>query len=142
VIPASATGKISFRLVPDQDPEEIYQSVQDYLVGIAPPTVRLSFSLLGKAWPATVDLNDPVVVASDEAYRRTWGVSPVFIRGGGSLPVATMFQQHIHPAILLTGFGLPDDREHSPNESFDLVQLYNGIEMMVNYFEVYRSLVK
>ena len=142
VIPAMATAKISFRLVPDQDPDEVFQMVKNYLTRLAPPTVCLSFTLLGKSYPATMDLNDPVVVASDEAYRRVWGVSPVFIRGGGSEPVVYMLQQPTNPAILMTGFGLPDDREHSPNENFELRQFYNGIEMMINYFAVYAALAK
>lgn len=139
VIPASAAAKISFRLAPDQQPEEICQQVQDFLRSIAPPTVQLSFKVLGMAAPATVDLDAPVVVAAEQAFRLGFGEPPLYVRGGGSLPILTALQRHIHPDALLTGFGLPDDGEHSPNESFDLGQFSRGVDTMIYYFELCRD---
>jgi len=65
---------------------------------------------------------------------------PKYIRGGGSLPILTIMQEHLHPDALLTGFGLPEDGEHAPNESLALGQFFRGIDMMVHYFDVYREL--
>jgi acetylornithine deacetylase/succinyl-diaminopimelate desuccinylase-like protein len=140
VIPAEATAKISFRLVPDQRPGEVFEQAKAFFTSVAPPTVRVTCTLLGAAEPVTVDLDEPVVRAADAAYRATWGVPPCYIRGGGSLPVADMFMRHVSPAILLTGFGLPEDREHAPNESISLRQFTRGIEFMVRYFDLYREL--
>ncbi len=137
VIPATATAKVSFRLVPDQTPEEIHQLVTDYLTHLAPPTVKLTFSQTGRALPATINLDAPVVRAATEAFLRGFGVPPKFVRGGGSLPILTILQEELHPDVLMTGFGLPDDGEHAPNESLSLSQFYRGIEMMTHYFGVY-----
>jgi len=135
VIPAMAAAKVSFRLVPDQRPDEIYRLVTEYLSRLAPPTVKLTFSLLGQAEPATVRLDAPVVRAASEAFRRGFGVTPKYVRGGGSLPILTILQSELHPDVLLTGFGLPEDGEHAPNESLALGQFWRGIEMMIHYFE-------
>ncbi len=140
VIPATATAKVSFRLVPDQHPDEIYRLVTDYLTRLAPATVKLTFSQTGRAHPATVSLDAPVVQAASEAFSRGFGVPPKYVRGGGSLPILTILQSELHPDVLMTGFGLPEDGEHAPNESFALGQFSRGIEMMVHYFEVVRSM--
>jgi len=134
IIPATATAKLSFRLVPDQDPDKISQLVSDYLTRLAPPTVKLTFSLTGRAAPATSNLDSPVVKAANEAFLRGFGVPPKFVRGGGSLPIMTIMQENLHPDVLSTGFGLPEDGEHAPNESLALEQFYRGIAMMVHYF--------
>ena len=134
VIPATAVAKVSFRLVPDQDSDEIYRLVTEYLTRLAPPTVKLSYSLVGRAAPATTNLDSPVVKAANEAFMRGFGVTPKFVRGGGSLPIMTIMQENLHPDVLLTGFGLPEDGEHAPNESLALEQFYRGIDMMVHYF--------
>jgi acetylornithine deacetylase/succinyl-diaminopimelate desuccinylase-like protein len=136
VIPASATAKVSFRLVPEQDPDEIFDLVTTYLARLAPPTVKLAFTQTGRASPATVSLDAPVVRAAGEAFARSFGVQPKYIRGGGSLPILTILQQELQPAVLLTGFGLPEDGEHAPNESLALGQFQRGLEMMVHYFEL------
>jgi acetylornithine deacetylase/succinyl-diaminopimelate desuccinylase-like protein len=140
VIPAAATAKLSFRLVPDQTSVEIYQLVVDYLSHLAPPTVTASFKLIGSAEPATLSLDTPVVRAASPAFLRSFGAPPKFIRGGGSLPILSILQENLHPDALLTGFGLPEDNEHAPNESLALSQFYQGIEMMVVYFDEYRKI--
>jgi acetylornithine deacetylase/succinyl-diaminopimelate desuccinylase-like protein len=136
VIPATATAKVSFRLVPDQTPGEIYQLVTTHLTRLVPDTVKLTFSLLGSAAPATVSLDAPVVRAASGAFLRGFGVPPKYIRGGGSLPILTILQEELHPDVLITGFGLPDDGEHAPNESLSLGQFHRGMEMMVHYFQM------
>jgi acetylornithine deacetylase/succinyl-diaminopimelate desuccinylase-like protein len=139
VIPSSATAKISFRLVPDQQPEEVLHCIQDYLISLAPDTIRLMVKPLGQAAPLTVDLDHPVIAAAREAYQRSFDASPCYIRGGGSLRIASLFQHYVNPAILLTGFGLPEDNEHAPNESFALGQFYRGAEMVIHYLGILSS---
>jgi acetylornithine deacetylase/succinyl-diaminopimelate desuccinylase-like protein len=140
VIPAIATAKLSFRLVPDQTSAEIYRLVAVYLAHLTPPTVQVAFKLIGSAEPTTVDLDAPVVRAATPAFLRAFGAPPRFVRGGGSLPILTIMQENLNPEALVTGFGLPEDGEHAPNESLALGQFYQGIEMMVYYFEEYRKL--
>jgi acetylornithine deacetylase/succinyl-diaminopimelate desuccinylase-like protein len=135
VIPSQAVAKLSFRLVPDQDPGEICAALQAHLAELAPPTVHLEVEALGQTHPLTVDIDHPVVAAARPAFEASFGAAPCFVRGGGSLRIASLFQEQLTPAILLTGFGLPQDCEHAPNESFALDQFYSGTEMMVHYFQ-------
>ena len=67
---------------------------------------------------------------------QTWGKRPVFKREGGSIPVVVHMQQHLGIELVLTGFGLPDDNLHAPNEKIHLPTFYRGIETMVRYFNI------
>jgi acetylornithine deacetylase/succinyl-diaminopimelate desuccinylase-like protein len=142
VIPAVVTAKLSFRLVPDQTSAETYRLVVDYLARLAPPTVQVAFKQIGSAEPATVNLDAPVVQAARPAFLRGFGAPPRFVRGGGSLPILTIMQENLHPEALVTGFGLPEDGEHAPNESLLLSQFYQGIDTMVYFFEEYQKLAR
>ena len=140
IIPSQVEAKLSFRLVPDQDPLQIGELVKAYLLQQAPPTVQIEVKIWGKAHPATVDLDAPIVQSGQRALLRGFGAPPRFVRGGGSLPILNLLQELIHPHILLTGFGLPEDRSHSVNESFSLAQFRNGVRSVIFLFEEYRSL--
>lgn len=89
----------------------------------------------GKARPATVDLDAPLVIAGQRAIQRGFGAPPKFVRGGGSIPILNILQEQIHPHILLTGFGLPEDRTHSTDESLSLSQFRNGVRSVIYLFE-------
>lgn len=141
VIPASASAKLSFRLVPDQSPDEVYALVSDFLQLRSPNTVRVTCKLLGSAKPATIHLESPVVRAAETAFQAGFGVPPRYVRGGGSLPILNILQEELQPEVLMTGFGLPQDNEHAPNESLSLDQFFRGSEMMVHYFAEYRKLM-
>jgi acetylornithine deacetylase/succinyl-diaminopimelate desuccinylase-like protein len=135
VIPAQVAAKISFRLVPDQRAAEIYALVEEYLRQIAPPTVQLAIQALGLADPATTDLDAPVMQAAKQAFEHGFGAPLRFVRGGGSLPILNTLQELLHPDAVCTGLGLPNDNEHSPNESLALSQFSRGTEMMIHFFE-------
>ncbi len=135
VIPASVTAKLSFRLVPDQDPLQIANLVIDYLSQQLPPTVTMETSVWGKAHPATVDVDAPIIAAGQRAIQRGFGAPPRFVRGGGSIPILNLLQETVHPHILLTGFGLPQDKAHSTDESFSLSQFRNGVRSVIYLFE-------
>ena len=98
----------------------------DYLAQLAPPTVTATFKLIGSAEPATVNLDAPVVRAASPAFSRGFGAPPRFVRGGGSLPILSIMQENLHPEALVTGFGLPEDGEHAPNESLALRPVLPG----------------
>lgn len=140
VIPARASAKISFRLVPDQDPRQIERQVREHLRAITPPTVRLEIATQMQAFPAVVDRRHPSLQAAAAAYRRGFGAIPVFVRSGGTIPVVNTFQQLLGVPTVLMGFALPDDRIHAPNEKFHLPNFHNGIRTSLEFLaEVARS---
>jgi acetylornithine deacetylase/succinyl-diaminopimelate desuccinylase-like protein len=127
VIPSRARAKLSFRLVPDQDPAEIDALFRRYIERIAPPTVHAEVRTVSSARPALLDPDHPGMRAAVFAYRKGFGASPVFLRTGGSLPVVSIFQETLGIPTVQMGFALPDDRMHAPNEKFYLPNLYRGI---------------
>ncbi len=135
VIPAEAHAKLSCRLVPDQDPEEIGRLIQDHLQALAPPTVQVEVTSWGGAPAVLVPLDSPAVQAAAQAYVQGFGVSPLFSREGGSIPVAAVFQQVLEVPIVLMGFGLPDDNLHAPNERFHLPNFYRGIRTSIAFMD-------
>jgi acetylornithine deacetylase/succinyl-diaminopimelate desuccinylase-like protein len=137
VLPAKAHAKISMRLVPDQEPEAIFEKFRDYVQKIAPPSVRVHCQFMHGA-PATItDYKIPAIQAAAEAYYQVFGKEPVYIREGGSIPVVGLFQQHLGLETVLMGFGLPDDCIHSPNERFYLPNFYRGIETAILFLDKY-----
>jgi acetylornithine deacetylase/succinyl-diaminopimelate desuccinylase-like protein len=127
IIPARARAKLSFRLVPDQDPQEIGRLFREHIAHITPPSVRSSVAVLSGAKPALIDRNQPVMRAAAFAYRKAFGHAPVFLRSGGTIPVINTFQKILGIPTVLMGFGLPDDHIHAPNEKFHLPNFYKGI---------------
>ena len=127
VIPSRALAKLSFRLVPDQDPQKVARLFSDHLARISPPAVKSTVRVLSSAKPAILKRDHPAMRAAAFAYRKGFGSSPVFLRSGGAIPVLSTFQDVLGIPTVLMGFGLPDDRIHAPNEKFHLPNFYNGI---------------
>jgi len=136
VLPGRACAKISMRLVPDQEPAEIVQMLRDYLAHIAPPAVTVQVRDLHSGRPAIVRRDSPAMQAARRAYAAVFGQEPVFVRSGGSIPVVATFQQVLGIETILMGFGLPDDRLHSPNEKFHLPNFYKGIETLIHFLRL------
>jgi acetylornithine deacetylase/succinyl-diaminopimelate desuccinylase-like protein len=128
VIPAEAHAKISMRLVPNQTPKEISRKATAYLKRIAPKSVKIKVTDLhgGNAWLAPTD--HPALVSAGNAMKRAFGKQPVFVREGGSIPIISTFEAALKVPAVLMGVGLNDDQIHAPNEKFDLVNFYRGIE--------------
>jgi acetylornithine deacetylase/succinyl-diaminopimelate desuccinylase-like protein len=137
VIPARAFAEFSMRMVPDQDPREIAALVESYLRSLAPPTVELAFRSLGMALPAVIDFQAPPIQAMANALERVFGLLPVYMRSGGSLPIVREFQDQLGVPVVLTGFGLPDDNIHAPNEKQHLPTVYRGIETLIHYYALF-----
>lgn len=127
VLPGSGGAKVSMRLVPDQDPHEIAELFRRHIESIAPAGVRVEVEELHGAGPVLIDASGPIVDAALDAMEEVWGRRPVRIREGGSIPIVSTFAQVLEVPVLLLGFGLSDDRLHSPNEKFDLPNFYGGI---------------
>lgn len=146
VIPQSATAKVSMRLVPDQTPERVAELLETHLRAHCPPTVALELRVIGRAMPVVVDYRSPAVQAAGEAYRRGFGCEPVYLRGGGSLPIVhgmveALSKPGVTPIpVVMIGFGLPDDRTHAPNEKLHLPNFYGGIETVIHYLDLFANL--
>jgi acetylornithine deacetylase/succinyl-diaminopimelate desuccinylase-like protein len=128
VIPTRASAKLSFRLVPDQEPREIEQKLRRHLARVAPHATRVVVRATSAAKPVVIDRRHPMIRAAARAYRRGFGARPVFLRSGGTIPVVNHFQERLGIPTVLLGFALPDSRIHAPNENFHLPTFFRGIE--------------
>lgn len=134
VLPARAFAKISMRLVPDQDPMEVYQQLMSYMEENAPKTIKWEVIKMASGRASITDRNHPAVETLTRAMEDTWGVKPVFKREGGSVPVVGQLRDILGIDSVLTGFGLPDDNLHAPNEKLHLPTFYRGIEALIRFF--------
>jgi len=134
VLPAKAMAKISTRLVPDQDPDDVYRQLLQYLESHAPKTVKWELIKMVGGIPSISDLNIQGVKALNQALEETWGKRPVFKREGGSVPVVSQMQRILGVESVLTGFGLLNDGAHAPNEKLHLPTYYKGIDTFIRYF--------
>jgi acetylornithine deacetylase/succinyl-diaminopimelate desuccinylase-like protein len=135
IIPSWGGAKISMRLVPDQDPKKIVAAFTDYVRAVAPPGVKVEIVFAHGAPGVLVDLEGPIAEAAIEAMTEVWGNAPVRVREGGSIPIVGTFAQVLAVPVLLLGFGLHDDRLHSPNEKFNVSHFYGGIRSIVTLLD-------
>ena len=135
VLPATVGAKLSTRLVPDQDPKRVGTLFRDFIADLSLPGVELELRELADAKPWRLDAEGPLVEAAMTAMEEIWGKRPLRMRGGGSLPILSALSEVLDVPVLLLGFGLPDDRPHSPNEKLDLPQLYGGIRSSVRVLD-------
>jgi acetylornithine deacetylase/succinyl-diaminopimelate desuccinylase-like protein len=136
VLPAWAMAKISMRLVPDQQPEEVQRQLLAYLATHVPKSVHCEVISLGGGPASISDRHSPAVQAMTQALEAAWGRSPCFRREGGSVPVVSYFQQFLGVETVNCGFSLPDDNLHGPNEKIHLPTWYRGIEALIRFFEI------
>lgn len=134
IIPAWAMAKISTRLVPNQSPEEVHQQLLAYMEKNAPSTIRWEVSKLSGGNASISDITTPESLALAKAMEEVWGVKPTYKREGGSVPVVADMQKTLKIDSVLTGFGLPDDNIHSPNEKLHLPTWFKGIETLIHFF--------
>ncbi|ADV63261.1 peptidase M20 [Isosphaera pallida ATCC 43644] len=127
IIPAEAGAKFSFRLVPDQDPEAITPRLRARLAELAPPGVVWELLVHSGGKACRVDPRTPGFQAASRAIERAFGIKPVLIREGGSIPVVGLIKDHLKVDTLLMGWGQNDDNLHSPNEKFALADFERGI---------------
>lgn len=137
VIPAAATAKVSMRLVPDQDPEKMFDLFSAWVAANAPQGVELSVRKLSGAPATVVNPDHPAIAFAAEAFEEVMQAKTVFIRSGGSIPIVGEFAHHLGIPTVLMGFGLPDDGLHSPNEKYKLENFYLGIRTVAHFFEKY-----
>lgn len=137
VIPNRGLARFSIRLVPDQDPAQIAQLIQHHIQTLTHPAVRSHLKITSGARPVLLPKDHPVMTAAVKAVKQTWGVAPVFTRSGGTIPLVEQLYRQLGVAIVLLGFGLPDDNVHAPNEKFSLANFFRGIETVIQFLAEY-----
>ena len=137
VIPAKATAKVSFRLVPNQDPAKCIEAFREFLQANAPKGVRIELKVLNASPAILVNPDHPAIETAARAFSEMLGKPTVFTRNGGSIPIVGDFATHLGIPTVLMGFGLPDDGLHSPNEKYKLENYYTGIMTVAHFLEEY-----
>lgn len=127
VIPAVASAKISFRLVFDQDPHKIRAAFRKFVQDRIPKDCRVEFTEFGSGRAVAFEVTSPVFQKTQKALSDEWGKEAAFVGGGGSIPVTTMIKEKLGMDVVMAGFGLSDDRIHSPNEKYSLTSFHRGI---------------
>ena len=143
VLPATAHAKLSMRLVADQDWRRIGDLLEQHLQAQAakmPGVTEVVVEQLHGGRPVLVDTTNPAMQAATRALAASFGVEPVLTREGGSIPVVATFAEELGAPTVLMGFGLPDDRLHSPNEKFSLRQLHLGVETSIAFWHEYAAI--
>ena len=135
VLPSWGGAKVSMRLVPDQEPEKVARLFTEHVHQVAPPGVVVEVSYVHGAAAVAVEAEGPLVEAAMAAMTDVWGVRPVRIREGGSIPIVSTFAKVLGTPVLLLGFGLTDDGLHSPNEKFNISHYYGGIRSVVRLLD-------
>ncbi len=140
IIPAHAHAKISCRLVTAQDPAKIALQVEAALKAAAPRGLQVEVQNLGNGYPFLTPLGDPYLSAAANALKETFGADPLYIREGGSIPIAALFQRELSLPVVLLGFTPPDDNAHAPNESMDLGNFEGGIRTVIRALDAIAAL--
>jgi len=140
VIPSKAFAKISMRLVPNQDPEEITKLFIQHFKSIAPKTVKVEVYPHHGGHAYITPTNSIGYRAASKAYEQTFGKKPIPMHSGGSIPIVAMFEKVLGIKSILMGFGLDSDAIHSPNEHFGLFNFYKGIETIPYFYKYFREM--
>jgi acetylornithine deacetylase/succinyl-diaminopimelate desuccinylase-like protein len=142
VLPSKAHAKISCRLVPNQVNAKIEKLLIDHLHKIAPPYVQIKTMIHHGGDPYMTPVNSIEYKAAAKAIETTFGKEPIPVRGGGSIPITSLFEKELGIKVVFLGFGLDSDNLHSPNEKYDLYNFYKGIETIPYFHKYYAELKK
>lgn len=140
VIASKAYAKISMRLVPDQNPDEITEMFQKHFESIAPKGVTVLVKPHHGGEAAVTPIDSIGYLAASKAYETTFGKKAIPVRSGGSIPIVAMFEKVLGLKTILMGFGLDSDAIHSPNEHFGLFNYYKGIETIPYFYKHFTDL--
>jgi len=134
VLPSKAYAKLSMRLVPNQDAQEVTARFTDYFTALAPKGVKVNVQVLHEGSNAVVVNSDTVVLkAAKKAFEEVWNKSPLLTRAGGSIPIVAHFKEVLGCDIVMMGFGLDSDAIHSPNEHFGVINFFKGIDTVIAF---------
>ncbi len=135
IIPAKAAAKISFRLVPNQTPDEVSKQLKQFVAENTPPGIKVKLVDLHGGPGMMCDINSPYIAASQRAIETAFGTQAVLIREGGSIPIVSDMVNKLDADVLLLGWGLDDDGAHSPNEKFKIADYFNGIRASAHLWQ-------
>lgn len=136
VLPAKASAKISARLVPNQSSGKMTKLLLDYFASVAPESVSVRVFEHHGGEPYMTPIDSKGYQSASKAIKKTFGVDPVPVRGGGSIPICSILEKELGIKIIFMGFGLDSDNLHSPNEKYGIENFYKGIET-IPYFHKY-----
>ncbi|MFI5090675.1 MAG: dipeptidase [Terriglobales bacterium] len=135
VIPAKAFAKVSMRLVPDQDPDDILKKYEKHVKKLTPKGIQVKIKVHSKGPASVVSTDSKYIKAATEAMHDVFKKDTVFIRSGGSIPIVSDFDKELKIPSVMMGMGLPDDNLHAPNEKFHIPNFYRGIESIIRFFQ-------
>ena len=142
VLPSKANAKISMRLVPDQNSDEITELFKKHFESIAPKSVKVTVKPHHGGQPAVTPTNFIGYQAASKAIEEAFGKVPIPTRDGGSIPIVAMFEQELGLKTILMGFGLDSDAIHSPNEHFGVQNYFKGIETIPLFYKHFTEMSK
>ena len=142
VIASKAYAKISMRLVPHQDPDEITELFTKHFESLAPKGVKVKVTPHHGGLPYVTNMDSLGYKAASKAYETTFGKTPIPERTGGSIPIVALFEQVLGSKTILMGFGLDSDAIHSPNERFGVWNYLKGIETIPYFYKYFTELSK
>jgi len=140
VLPSEAFAKISMRLVPNQTPDETTQLFKKHFESIAPAGVKVEVTPHHGGFPAVLPTDSDEYRAASRALAKTFGKEPIPARGGGSIPIVSLFERELDVKCVLMGFGLNSDDIHSPDEHYGLFNFYKGIETIPHFYNEYAKI--
>jgi acetylornithine deacetylase/succinyl-diaminopimelate desuccinylase-like protein len=133
VIPAESHAKITCRLVPNQDPDEIIELLKQHVERNKPVGVEVTVTPFDKGYPFLTPFDHPAIQAAAQSFEAEYGVPTKFLREGGSIPIVAEFDQILKKPVVLMGFGLETENIHSPNEHFHLENFDKGLSVLCDY---------
>jgi acetylornithine deacetylase/succinyl-diaminopimelate desuccinylase-like protein len=136
VIPAKASAKVSMRVVPDQDPDDILEKFTRFVKSLAPKGIQISIKVHSKGKAVVVSTDNDFIKAADRALYEVFHKETVYIRSGGSIPIVGQFRNDLKIPSVMMGLGLPDDNIHAPNEKFHIPNFYKGIESVIRFLSI------
>jgi acetylornithine deacetylase/succinyl-diaminopimelate desuccinylase-like protein len=142
VLPSKANAKISMRLVPNQDSHKIADLFTTHFNKIAPDCVTVKVTEHHGGEPVVTPTNSVAYQAAEKAIETTFGKKPIPTRGGGSIPIISLFEKTLGLKTVLMGFGLDNDNIHSPNEKYDVFNFYKGIETIPHFHHHFAAMSK
>lgn len=135
VLPSKAYAKISMRLVPNQDHNEITELFTKHFKSIAPKSVKVKVTALHGGQAAVTPTDSKAFKAASAAFEEVWGKRPIPTRDGGSIPIVALFKKELGLDTVLMGFGLDSDAIHSPNEHYGIKNFMLGIETITSFYK-------
>jgi acetylornithine deacetylase/succinyl-diaminopimelate desuccinylase-like protein len=134
VLPAEAGVKITCRLVPDQDPDEIVEKLKAHIEKHKPVGVTVTVTEFDKGKPFITPFDHPAIQAAGRSYEKVYNVPTAYTRGGGSIPIVAAFDEILELPVVLMGFGLSTENFHAPNEHFHLENFDQGLRVIGDYY--------